>query len=97
MNEINDIRDKLNEMNGSKTDAVKQKFRSFFSNNKGIKVMCEISCVLEGEDLVDFEDLKDLSASDITCYKYARLISCDVERTFSQYKLLFSDNDRFMT
>jgi hypothetical protein len=30
--------------------------------------MCEISCVLEGEDLVDSEDMKDLNVSDIVCY-----------------------------
>jgi hypothetical protein len=59
--------------------------------------MCDISCVLEGEDEVDFEDLKDLSVSDIEHYKYARLVSCDVERTFSQYKSFFRDNrHRFM-
>jgi hypothetical protein len=56
--------------------------------------MCDISCILEGEDQVDFEDLKDLSVSDIECYKYAR---CDVEHTFSQYKSFFRDNQhRFM-
>jgi hypothetical protein len=54
--------------------------------------MCNISCVLEGEDQVDFEDLKDLSVSDIGCYKYARLESCDVEHTFSRYKSFFRDN-----
>jgi hypothetical protein len=54
--------------------------------------MCDISCVLEGEDQVDFEVLKDSSVSDIKCYKYARLVSCDAERTFSQYKLFFHDN-----
>jgi hypothetical protein len=32
---------------------------------------------------VDFEDLKALSVSGIECYKYARLVSCDVEHTFS--------------
>jgi hypothetical protein len=31
--------------------------------------MCEISCVLEGEDLVDSEDLKHLSVSDIVCFR----------------------------
>lgn len=31
----------------------KEKFCSCFSKNKGSKVMCEISHVLEGEDLVD--------------------------------------------
>jgi hypothetical protein len=50
--------------------------------------MCDISCLLQGEDQVDFEDLKDLSVSDIEFYKCARYVglSCDVERTFSQYK-----------
>jgi hypothetical protein len=48
--------------------------------------MCEISCVLEGNDL------KDLSVSNIVCHKYARLVSCDVERTFYQYKSFFRDN-----
>jgi hypothetical protein len=59
--------------------------------------MCDISCVLGGEDQVDFEDLKDLSVGDIERYKYARLVSCDVEGTFSQYKSFFRDNGhRFM-
>jgi hypothetical protein len=30
-----------------------------------VLVMCEISCVLEGEDIVDSEDLKDLSVGEI--------------------------------
>jgi uncharacterized protein YacL (UPF0231 family) len=81
--EINDIEDKLKKINGSKADAVKQKFRSRIRKNKGFKVICDTSCVLEREEQVDFEDLKDLSVSDIECYKYARLVSCDVERTFS--------------
>jgi hypothetical protein len=59
--------------------------------------MCDISCVLEGEDEVDFEDLKDLSVNDIECYKYVRLVSCDVERTFSQYKSFFRDNRHRLT
>jgi hypothetical protein len=42
--------------------------------NTGFKVMCDISCVLEGEGQVDFEDLRDLSVSDIECYK------CDILR-----------------
>jgi hypothetical protein len=36
--EIN-IEDKLNKINSSKADAVKQKFCSCFSKNKGFKVM----------------------------------------------------------
>jgi hypothetical protein len=59
--------------------------------NKGFKVTCDISRVLQGEDQVDFEDLKDLSVSNIECYKYARLVSCDMEHTFSQYQSFFHD------
>jgi hypothetical protein len=86
--EVNDIHDNLKKTNSSNVDAVKQKSHSCFSKNKGFKVMYKISCVLEGEDLVDSEDLKDLSLSDIMCYKYARLVSCDVERAFPQYRSL---------
>ena len=38
------------------------------------------------------DDLRDFSVSDIVCYKHARVISCDVECTFCQYKPLFGDN-----
>jgi hypothetical protein len=54
--------------------------------------MCEISCVLEAEDPVDYEDPKVLSVSNIVCCEYARLVACDVERIFSRYKLSFRDN-----
>jgi hypothetical protein len=54
--------------------------------------MCDISCLLEGKNQVDFEDLKDMRVSDIECYKYAILVSCDVERTFYQQQSLFHDN-----
>jgi hypothetical protein len=54
--------------------------------------VCAISCVLEGEDLLDSEDLKDLNVNDIVCWKYAGPVSRDMERTFYQYKSLFRDN-----
>jgi hypothetical protein len=92
MKKINDIQDEPSKINGSKADAVKQTFSSCFSKNKEFEVMCEISCVLEGEYLVDSGDVKDLNVIDIVCYKYARLVSRDVERTFSQHESLFRGN-----
>jgi hypothetical protein len=57
--------------------------------------MCDISCVLEGEDQVYFENLKDLSVSDIECYKQGRLVSCDVEHTFpnTNHSSVITDTD----
>jgi hypothetical protein len=59
--EISDIRDKLNKINRSEADAV----RLCFSKNEGFKVLCEISCILEGKDLVVSEDMKDSSVNDV--------------------------------
>jgi hypothetical protein len=81
----------VNKINGLEADIVKQNFNSCFSINEEFTVTWEISCVLAGEDLADSEDLKDVSAGEIVCYKYDRLESCDVEHTFSQYKSFFHD------
>jgi hypothetical protein len=89
--EINNTQDKPNKTNDSEADAMKQNLRSYFSKNKKFEVKCEISCVWGG-DLVDSAELEDLSVSDIVCGEYARLVSCDVEHTFSQYKSAFRDN-----
>jgi hypothetical protein len=83
---VSDIQD---ELNGSEGDVIKQKFISYFNKNEGFKVMCEISCLSEGEDLVESEDVKDLSLGDIVCYKCARLVSCNVEQTLSVIRSLF--------
>jgi hypothetical protein len=83
---VSDIQD---ELNGSEGDVIKLKLNSYFNKNEGFQVMCKISCLLEGEDLADSEDVKDLSLSDIVCYKCARLLSCDVEQTFSVIRSLF--------
>lgn len=55
------------------------------------KVICEILCLLEEENLIDSEDLKDLNVSDILCYNYARLLY-DIECIFSQCMSLVHDN-----
>jgi hypothetical protein len=78
---IKDVKDELNKIEGSEADAIKQKLKS---------------CALDGQDLHDSEDLKDLSVSDTVCYNYARILY-DMERTFSQYKSLVHDNRHSFT
>lgn len=43
------------------------------------------------EALIHSEGQKDFSISDILCYEYAKL-TCDVERTFPQYRSLSFDS-----
>jgi hypothetical protein len=58
--EINRIQ--LNKINRLKTDAIK-KFVHTSVRIKGSKSCVLISCLLEGEDLVESEDLKDMSVT----------------------------------
>jgi hypothetical protein len=69
--EINDIQDKHKNINGSKTDAVKPKFRSCIRKNKWFKSCATFHAYYRGEDQADFDELKDLNVGDIECYKYA--------------------------
>ncbi|KAJ4429613.1 hypothetical protein ANN_21799 [Periplaneta americana] len=51
--------------------------------------MCKVAQVLEG---VPVGEIDGVRVCDISLFKYARLTSCDVERSFSQYKSLLRDN-----
>ncbi|KAJ4438905.1 hypothetical protein ANN_14859 [Periplaneta americana] len=51
--------------------------------------MCKVAQVLES---VPVGEIDGVCVCDILLFKYARLTSCDVERSFSQYKSLFRDN-----
>jgi ATP-dependent protease ClpP protease subunit len=64
------MRSKLNKISGSEADVVNKKLRSCFSENNGIKIMWEISRVLDGEYLVDSEDMKDLGFTDMVYMMY---------------------------
>lgn len=90
INEVHDIEKKINALQGPKVEAIKQKFKSVFAKNDGFNTMCKIAKVLQGQ--VDIGEIENLHVSDIPLMKYARLSSCDVERSFSRYRALFRDN-----
>jgi hypothetical protein len=51
---------------------VAQKFGAakLFSKNRAFKIKREISCIIEGEDTVDSEDVKESNVSGIMCHNY---------------------------
>jgi hypothetical protein len=63
----------------------------------GYNTLYHISKVLAGEsyDISCIEE--ELTAGDLVCFKYAPVVSVDVERSFSRYKNVLSDNRRFLT
>lgn len=48
--------------------------------------------ILNGNNLN--EDFPDLTPGKVTKFKYAKITSCDVERSFSKYKKLLRFNKR---
>ncbi|KAF0696865.1 Uncharacterized protein FWK35_00031132, partial [Aphis craccivora] len=52
----------------------------------------EVLNLLNGEIIKDDKDLAELSPEDISCFKYAAIVSVDVERNFSKYKVMLRDN-----
>lgn len=62
--------------------------------NSGYKIMQIISKILEGQEVTKEGLPEDLNADDITFFKHAPITSVEVERSFSTYKTLLSDNRR---
>lgn len=79
---------------GNDGQKVFKKFETVLNKNSGLKILKQISKILSGES-VSMDGLpEDLTINDLSFYKYAPITSVDVERSFSIYKNLLTDNRR---
>ena len=62
--------------------------------NPGYSTLCKVSDILCGDEAELGGNEQGLSANDLTLFKYSPVTSCDVERSFSSYRVLLSDNRR---
>jgi len=76
---------------------INSKLTTVLKKTSGFKIMRKISNILEGEENVNNVIPEDLNASDIACMKYSPINTADVERSFSMYKNLLTDNRRKLT
>jgi hypothetical protein len=79
---------------GKVAENVKNKFKKVLERNYGFSVICKINGILGGNGATLHEEDPELDSNDMTLFKYAPLTSCDVERRFSMYKKVLSDNRR---
>jgi len=86
-------RDRLLECNGRVADKVKNKLSLILQKNKGFKTLQSINKILNGESDEDNFSC-NLTPRQISLLKYAPTTSCDVERSFSQYKAILRSNRR---
>lgn len=76
---------------------IKSKFSNVIEKNSGLNIMFQISMVLENPCESLPTELHLFKMTDIISFKYAPLVSVDVERSFSQYKLLLTDRRHLLT
>jgi hypothetical protein len=53
------VQDNLNKISVSEADEVKEKCRLCYYESNGFEIMCQISCVFMGEDLLGSEGLEE--------------------------------------
>lgn len=72
---------------------VTEKLKFVLKNNTEFEVLKAIS-TLDTNMMKKFEQLKDMDPGDLAVFEFAPLVSCDVERSFSRYKNILTDNRR---
>jgi hypothetical protein len=78
---------------GPGIDFARSKLTNVLSKNRGYSTLKKIDGIINGEVIECDEDEK-LPVEDLSSLKYAPIVSCDVERSFSNYKSMLQDNRR---
>ncbi|XP_016656871.2 uncharacterized protein LOC107882682 [Acyrthosiphon pisum] len=95
LNIIENIEETLKTLNGEHGKHIYFKLKNVLEKNSGLSKLKHISNILDGEENTNIgELLGELTCSDIVYFKYAPIVSVDVERSFSTYKTLLADNRR---
>lgn len=89
---VNSVVTSLESLQGPVGAAVKDKLCSSLKKNPGFKTISAINRVLSEGSTEDFEI--EYTPDDLCKFKYAPITSCEVERSFSQYKSMLRDNRR---
>lgn len=89
---VKDVQEKLDSVVGDIGEKVSMKIRSVLDKNPGYKTVCTIVKVLSGESFKTAQIQDKLTPSDLSLFKYAPVVSAEVERSFSMYNNVLADN-----
>lgn len=87
---VQEVRGSLQRARGECASVVKAKLQAVLDKNKELKILQSLSAVLEGKEQHG-KALSAYSADELAYFKFARVTSCNVERTFLQYKAVLTD------
>jgi hypothetical protein len=74
-------------------DFARSNLKNVLSKNRGYSTLKKIDDIINGE-VTECDEDEVLSDEDLSSFKYAPVVSCDVERSFSKYKSMLRDNRR---
>ncbi|XP_003737959.1 uncharacterized protein LOC100902100 [Galendromus occidentalis] len=92
---VEDIGFCLERATGPKAGLIKAKFETVLNKNQGYSTLRDILSALRGDGEV--MALGNFDLPDLALYRYAPMVSVDVERSFSRYKMLLSDRRQSFT
>lgn len=94
---IEDVFLKLNQVPGTVGKMIQGKMNDVLEKNEGYQTLAQISKILTGEETSMVRIPENLSLGDLAYFKYAPINSVDVERSFSMFKVLLSNNRKSFT
>jgi hypothetical protein len=78
---------------GTVAESIQEKLDAVLAKNEGLETLRQINAVLCGDDKQRIDGFS-FTPEEVAAFKYAPLVSCDVERSFSKYRAVFRDNRR---
>ena len=91
---IDNVSVAMKRLTGTTGKNICRKMENVLKKNVSLAMLNKIKNILNGE-LIDMKDLpEDLDINDLTYFKYAPITSVNVERSFSAYKTLLTNNRR---
>lgn len=86
--------DKLILGSGKLGESVSAKVKFLKKKNVGFNQLLKIAKLIKFGENISSEGLELYEPNDLACFKYAPVTSCDVERSFSVFKNIFTDKRR---
>jgi hypothetical protein len=94
INIVKQTESELSRVQGEIANKVNAKLQSVLERNPGYSTLCKVSDILCGNEAELGGNEQELSANDLTVFEYLPITSCNVERSFSRYKILLTDSRR---
>jgi len=91
---VDNVIEKLKEIKVPKGVIIYNKLKQIIEKNEGFQTLSKISKIMSGEETITDGLPEDLQVNDFIHFKYAPISSVDVERSFSVYKNILTDNRR---